>query len=479
MRPHVGEFAEFFGATWSRLYRTTYVVAGDHARTEHALSNAFAQAYAGWRQICDEDDPEDYVRRVATDTALREGHQHDIGLVNELDVVLVPPGDLEAVVTDGRSLQRRRARFTTVLVVGLALATVATFALFRSGDRVDDSPWGTWTEIAASPLTPRSGAIGLWAGGEVAFWGGVVSKCGYDQCREQRARGASYNLMTKVWRTLPPAPFQFSRRTPHAVVGDELIIVESPHRWWSFDASLNRWTALPPPLQPTVNARVASSETLVYAAGLGLGDPVQVFDTTTRAWSAFPLSPHDPRLAERRLVATQAGVLALGRVFGESPDGTSASFRLEHFDGATWSRVGDRVSWVDRCCQHWTGSRLVLPESAGETQRALEDLGIPAVTLPALPDPPAAEPFTDTPTEVWEPDADAGPLMARGGFIYDDRDETFAVVHRPPGAPGGADSAVWVDGSLWVLESLSASVDSASAQRTSSRVWVYTERDTR
>jgi DNA-directed RNA polymerase specialized sigma24 family protein len=42
------QFAAFFAASWPRLFRTTYAVAGDRQLTEDALQTAFAQAWAAW-----------------------------------------------------------------------------------------------------------------------------------------------------------------------------------------------------------------------------------------------------------------------------------------------------------------------------------------------------------------------------------------------------------------------------------------------
>ena len=67
---HDEEFAEFFHATWGRLYRTTYAVAGDAGRAEDALQAAFAKAYAVWPKVRAADHPEAYVRRMAINETL-------------------------------------------------------------------------------------------------------------------------------------------------------------------------------------------------------------------------------------------------------------------------------------------------------------------------------------------------------------------------------------------------------------------------
>ena len=70
MRGPEAEFAAFFTATWPRLFRTTYAVAGDRQRTEDALQTAFAQAWSRWSRVSGADDPVAYVRRMAVNAAL-------------------------------------------------------------------------------------------------------------------------------------------------------------------------------------------------------------------------------------------------------------------------------------------------------------------------------------------------------------------------------------------------------------------------
>jgi RNA polymerase sigma-70 factor (sigma-E family) len=64
------EFADFFTASWPRLFRTTYAVAGDRASAEDALQSAYAKAYASWRRVRAVDRPEAYVRRIAINEVL-------------------------------------------------------------------------------------------------------------------------------------------------------------------------------------------------------------------------------------------------------------------------------------------------------------------------------------------------------------------------------------------------------------------------
>jgi RNA polymerase sigma-70 factor (sigma-E family) len=64
------EFAAFYVATWPRLFRTTYAVAGDRQLTEDALQTAFAQAWSRWSRVSAANDPVAYVRRMAINAAL-------------------------------------------------------------------------------------------------------------------------------------------------------------------------------------------------------------------------------------------------------------------------------------------------------------------------------------------------------------------------------------------------------------------------
>jgi RNA polymerase sigma-70 factor (sigma-E family) len=64
------EFDEFFRATWPRLYRTAYAVAGDAAAAEDALQAAYARAFASWRRVRSAEHPEAYVRRIVVNEVI-------------------------------------------------------------------------------------------------------------------------------------------------------------------------------------------------------------------------------------------------------------------------------------------------------------------------------------------------------------------------------------------------------------------------
>jgi RNA polymerase sigma-70 factor (sigma-E family) len=64
------DFDEFFRATWPRLFRTAYAVAGDAASAEEALQGAYVKAYASWHRVSRAEHPEAYVRRIVVNEIL-------------------------------------------------------------------------------------------------------------------------------------------------------------------------------------------------------------------------------------------------------------------------------------------------------------------------------------------------------------------------------------------------------------------------
>lgn len=64
------DFDEFFRATWPRLFRVAYAVAGDAASAEDALQSAYVKAYAAWSRVSRADHPEAYVRRIVVNEVI-------------------------------------------------------------------------------------------------------------------------------------------------------------------------------------------------------------------------------------------------------------------------------------------------------------------------------------------------------------------------------------------------------------------------
>lgn len=58
------DFSAYMAARQPALYRTAYLLAGDHSGAEDLLQNAFAKLYLSWDKIRDREALDGYVRRI-------------------------------------------------------------------------------------------------------------------------------------------------------------------------------------------------------------------------------------------------------------------------------------------------------------------------------------------------------------------------------------------------------------------------------
>jgi RNA polymerase sigma-70 factor (sigma-E family) len=63
------EFTEFVHAAWPGLYRTAYLMLGDHQLAEDLTQAALAKTYASWRKVKDRAAAPAYARVVLANTA--------------------------------------------------------------------------------------------------------------------------------------------------------------------------------------------------------------------------------------------------------------------------------------------------------------------------------------------------------------------------------------------------------------------------
>lgn len=66
----VAAFAEFVAARSQALFRTAYVVAGDHHLAQDLLQEALVKTYVAWPRLRDAKKAEAYVRRTIVTTAI-------------------------------------------------------------------------------------------------------------------------------------------------------------------------------------------------------------------------------------------------------------------------------------------------------------------------------------------------------------------------------------------------------------------------
>lgn len=67
--PTDAEYTEFVHAVWPRLYRTAYLLLGDHATAEDLVQTALANTYASWRRVRSIDAAHGYARTALVNTA--------------------------------------------------------------------------------------------------------------------------------------------------------------------------------------------------------------------------------------------------------------------------------------------------------------------------------------------------------------------------------------------------------------------------
>ena len=63
-------YEEYVATRWAALYRTAYLMTGNHADAEDVVQTALVKVYAAWSKVSAADAPEAYVRRILTNTFL-------------------------------------------------------------------------------------------------------------------------------------------------------------------------------------------------------------------------------------------------------------------------------------------------------------------------------------------------------------------------------------------------------------------------
>ena len=69
-RTDAPSFEEYAAAAWAMLYRSAYLLAGNHADAEDLAQQTLIKAHGGWAKVSASDSPHAYVRRILTNTFL-------------------------------------------------------------------------------------------------------------------------------------------------------------------------------------------------------------------------------------------------------------------------------------------------------------------------------------------------------------------------------------------------------------------------
>ena len=67
---HVPSFEEYAAVSWSMLYRSAYLLAGNHADAEDLAQQTLIKAHRAWSKVSASDSANAYVRRILTNTFL-------------------------------------------------------------------------------------------------------------------------------------------------------------------------------------------------------------------------------------------------------------------------------------------------------------------------------------------------------------------------------------------------------------------------
>ena len=82
----ISDFSELVAARSAALFRTAFIVVGDHQLAQDLLQEALVKAYVAWPRLRDATKAEAYVRRTIVTTAIswrrrRSFHEHPVALV--------------------------------------------------------------------------------------------------------------------------------------------------------------------------------------------------------------------------------------------------------------------------------------------------------------------------------------------------------------------------------------------------------------
>jgi RNA polymerase sigma-70 factor (sigma-E family) len=96
--PSDAEFVELVEAVWPSLYRTAYLMLGDHQLAEDLVQSALAQTYATWPRVRSVQAAPGYARVVLANTAASWFRRRSWR--NERPTELLPEGSVETDVSD-------------------------------------------------------------------------------------------------------------------------------------------------------------------------------------------------------------------------------------------------------------------------------------------------------------------------------------------------------------------------------------------
>ena len=370
----------------------------------------------------------------------------------------------------------------------LATALAAALLLTSCGTAPEDVRGrgaGTWSELPAAPVTPRTGAVAAWTGTEALFLGGDTG----DLCPPNAdcaapatsARdGAAFDPAAGSWRPTADAPQPIPGRTPVTVSGDTAhLLLED--RLLSYDASEDAWSVSPGIPHDAWWGGLAATDDGDVVVAIGErqdgAPPDQVYDPEERTWSDLPADPLGASF-DRGVTAVPGALVLTGAAWVPDPGSAEPSVLrgavLDLGTGA-WRLLEDSDqlggAWA------WTGTRLVSPVPGSEDGGETNGWGR------SVPYAGALDPFDgtwhrldgvpDAASGGWPVQALGGRVSAFGGWIYHDGDGSWTRLPRPQRAPADPGSAVWAGDRLVVMGGLDSDAGWTDEQLTD-RAWMWT-----
>jgi hypothetical protein len=286
---------------------------------------------------------------------------------------------------------------------------------------------GRWRTLPQAPIGPRSAHIAVWTGSEMLVWGGV------GRGGQPMNDAAAYDPERRRWRRLPDAPIDATAGAVGAWTGTDLIVwggrrgVDAVHAGAAYRPRTNRWRRIPAgPLasRPDAPSAWTGCELVVWSglASEEIGIGSREFTDTAAAY--------DPR-ARRWHLLPPAPVV---------PDGVPTGL-------------------LDEARMVWTGGEVILWGYLVTFDGSTERQSAPAAaydplakTWRALPDAPLdlAPPWEGAggAQTVWAGDAmvvTTGNLDVAGTrtLALDPSTGVWSPLASPPTAPNYSGTLVW------------------------------------
>ena len=240
-----------------------------------------------------------------------------------------------------------------------------------------------WSQLPASPIASRTGAVGVWTGTQLVIWGGNSGR----RADVPHADGATYDPATRTWSALPPGPLSPRAQAASVWTGRSVFIwggLVGPAATHATDGALytpadHSWTRVPPaPITDYGEVQAFWTGTVVVLlstppwAGKG-ADRVnaQSYDPATDSWTRLP----DLRLPAGHAAYVVIEVGAAKRVYLwslwslDTPTGPGSFTTSAGVDGYTldvdsrrW--VSNTVTLPDHMVSStplWTGRDIAMP----------------------------------------------------------------------------------------------------------------------